>query len=81
MVEGGVDHRVGRGRGAGQAVLVVQVAAHRFGARRLQRPHAGFGAAQPQHLVAVRDQFLNDGRPDEAGRAGNENTHGSSPGI
>jgi hypothetical protein len=31
--------------------------------------------------MAAGDQFLDDGRAYEAGRAGNENTHGKSPVI
>ena len=32
-------------------------------------------AAEAEHLMAGGDQFLDDGRADEAGGAGDENTH------
>ena len=36
---------------------------------------AGIRAGEAEDLVAGGDQFLNDGRADEAGGAGNKDTH------
>ena len=38
----------------------------------------GIGAGEAEDLMARAEQFLDDGRADEAGRAGNENTHETS---
>ncbi len=76
MVEGGVDHAIAGGRAPGQDIVVVQRAPRDLGADSRQLGRAGVGARQPQHLVTVGEQFLDDGGADEAGGAGDENTHG-----
>ena len=67
-----------RGRGRPQPVEVVEVAAQHLGAQVGDRRGGGVGAGQSDHLVAVGDEFGDDGGGDVAGRTGDENTHGNS---
>ena len=76
MVEGGVDHAVAGGGAPGQDVAVIERAAHDLGPGRFQLARAGVGTRQTQNPMPVGDQLLDDGRSDEPGGAGDENTHG-----
>jgi hypothetical protein len=79
VVEGAVDHAFRQGGPATQAVRVLQVAAMRFRTGGLQCPGARVRARHAEHPVPRPDEFRDDGRADETGRAGNEDTHGSTP--
>jgi hypothetical protein len=77
--EGRVDHAVGCGRAAAQPVQILDGAAVHLGARCRKRCGSLVRPGEPEHGVAGADQFLDDGRADEAGRAGDEDMHGNSP--
>ena len=74
MVERGVDDALRSRRAAREAVEVVERAAVGLGpgGQRLVRLN---GAREAHYLVARANQFLNNGRADEARGAGDENTH------
>ena len=71
-----VDHAVGRLGASAQAVEILERAAHDGRACRGERVRVGVGADEPEHLVPRAQQFTNGGAADEAGRAGDEDTHG-----
>src|SRR5260221_11560844 len=73
-----MKHTVGAGGGAAQAVQVLERSAMRLGAEGGEGLGAGIGSGETEHLMARCDQVFNDGRADEAGRAGNEHTHRKS---
>jgi hypothetical protein len=75
MDEAGVDHRIRLGRTAAQAVGIPEVAVVRPGACGEERFGARIGTGEAEHLMARADQVLNDGGADEAGGAGDEDTH------
>src|SRR6185503_8248009 len=76
--EGAVDHAV-RGGGAGaQALGVLEIAAVDLGPGGRERGGGAVGAGEADDLVARADELGNDGRTDEAGRAGDEYAHGRS---
>jgi hypothetical protein len=75
---GGVDHAVGRGGPAAQAVEIVQRAALGLGAGRRQGFRGVIRPGKADDLVPGPDQLGNDGRPDESGRAGDEYAHGGA---
>jgi hypothetical protein len=77
--ERGVDDPVGRGRAGAQAVEVVQRAAVDLRPGGGDRGGRGIRAGEPEDLMARPDQLGDDGGADEAGRAGEENTHERSP--
>jgi hypothetical protein len=77
VIERRVDNAIGGGRAAAQTVEVFQIAAMHLSASGEQRRSAGIGARKPKHLMARRDQFLNDGSADKPGRTGHENAHRS----
>ena len=76
MDERGVDHAVGRGGGAAQALEVLEVAAVHGDAGALQRCGALVRAGQADDLVPGVEELLGGGGADEAGRAGDEDAHG-----
>ncbi len=73
-----MKHAVRAGGCGAQAVQVLERSAMRLGAEGGEGLSAGIGSGETEHLMAVRDQVFNDGRTDEAGRAGNEHTHRKS---
>ena len=75
MDEGQVDYTIRCSRAAPQAVQVLQITAMHLGAGGGKRFGPRLRAGKTKHLMAGRDQVLDDGRADEASRAGNENTH------
>ncbi len=75
MDEAGVDHRIRPGRTAAQAVGIPEVAVVRLGTRGEKGLSARIGTGEAEHLMARADQVLNDGGADEAGGAGDEDTH------
>ena len=81
MDEGGVNHAVRRSRGAAQAFEVLEIAAMHLGAGRGERLGARVRAGEADHLMARADKLLNDGGADKACGAGDEDTHGASPGF
>ena len=78
VIERRMDHAIGGGRAAAQAVEIFQIAAMHLSARSEKRLGAGVGTRKSKHLMARRDQFLNDGSADKSGRASNKDTHESS---
>ncbi len=79
MVERGMDHRVRLGGPAAQALRVLERAMKRFRASGDQGLSARVRAGQSEHLVPGADEFGHEVRADEAGRAGEEDTHGGTP--
>ena len=79
MVKGGVDHRVRLSRAAGETVRVFQGPAMRLGASLLKRARAAVRANKAKHMMPGGDEFSYDPRADEAGRAGDEDTHETPP--
>jgi hypothetical protein len=75
MVEGEMDHGVRASSPGAEAFQIIEVAAMHLGALGGKRLGAGIGAGETENLVASPDEFRNEGRTDEAGGAGNENTH------
>ena len=68
-----MDHAVRRGCSAAQASQVFQITAmHLSTSGRIRTSEA-------EHLMVRLDEFLTDGRADEACRAGDENTPSCSP--
>ena len=80
MAEGEVDDGVGGGSARPQDVEVVDRAAQHLGAERVDGRGRLVGAGQTDHLVAGGEELGDDGGADEAGRAGDEDTHGIPPG-
>ena len=74
MVEGEMDDAV-RTRGALQAVGIVDRSAIDLSAGGGQRLRRLVRTADADHLMARADQFLNDGRADKSGRAGDKYSH------
>ena len=75
MDEGGVDHAVRGGGSAAQAFQVFEIAAMHLGTGGDKRLGAGIRASETEHLMARVDEFLNNGRADKSGGAGDEDTH------
>ena len=76
MDEGEVSHTVSGFGPPAQALQVLQRAVVGFGPGCLERQRALLRAGETEHLMAVGEQFLDDGGADETGRSGDENTHG-----
>jgi hypothetical protein len=51
-----------------------------LGAHRGEGGRTGIGPGKARDTMTSGDQVADDGRADEAGGAGNEYTHGQSPG-
>ena len=79
MVEGEMDDGVGLGRAGGEARGVFERAAIGLDAGRVERLGALVRAGEAEHAMADGEQFGNEARADEAGRAGEEYAHGKSP--
>lgn len=62
MVEAGVDHAIGFGGTAFQTFQILERTAMDFGANGPQLFSTLLRAGQAKHLMAGRDQFLDDGR-------------------
>lgn len=75
MVERGVDDAVGERCARAEAVEILDIAAVRFGPGRDQCVSRSIGSCQTKGLMPGIDQFRNDMRTDEPGRARDENTH------
>src|SRR5882724_5716428 len=58
-----------------QTIQVLKVTAMDLGASGGEGLGGGIRTSEADHIVARFDQFLNDGRADEARRTGNEDTH------
>jgi hypothetical protein len=76
--ETGVDHTVGGGCSAAQALEVANIAPMDVSARGLKRSGSCIRAGEAKHLVACPKQLLNDGGTDEAGGTGDKDAHGIS---
>ena len=74
--EAEVDHPVRGRRAAPQAVQVLEVAAVHLGPGGGERRGALVRAGEAEHRVPRLDEVLDDRGADEAGGAGDENTHG-----
>ena len=70
-----MDDAVGRRGARAQAVEVVEVAALDLGAGGLDGGGRRVRAGEADDLVARSDELGDDGRADETGCAGDENTH------
>ena len=79
MVERGVNHAVRAGRSALQAVEICERAAVDVGACRGEGRRRRIRAREAEYLVLCRDELLDDGGADEAGRAGDEDPHDILP--
>ena len=79
VAEGQVDHPVGLGGAGAQDVQVGEGAPERLGAGRLGGQRGRVGAGEREDGVAVAEQLGDDGGPDQAGAAGDEDAHGNSP--
>ena len=55
-----------------------EVAAMDLRAGRFERARAGVGSGQAEDFVPRREQFRDDAGADEAGGAGEEDTHGTA---
>jgi hypothetical protein len=80
VLEGEMNHAVGCGRAAAQAVEIVEGAALHLCAGGGEGGGGGVGASEPDDLMARADELGNDGGADPAGRAGHENTHEKTSG-
>jgi len=72
-----VDHPVGAGRPAAQAVGVLQRAAVHLGASGGQCRGGLAGPGEAHDLMARVKKLADDGGTDETGRSGNEHAHGA----
>jgi len=70
-----VNHAIGSGRSAAQAFQVFKSTSMHLGTSGDKRVGARFWASEAKHLMARIDEFLDDGRANEACGAGDENTH------
>ncbi len=77
--EGQVDHAVGLGGAGAQDVQIGETSAQRLGAGLLGGPRRGVGAGEGEDGVAVAEQLGDDGGADQAGAAGDEDAHGTTP--
>ncbi len=73
-----MDDAVGLLGAAAQRGQVLEVAAQDFGAQRAQGLRTVVRACQAEHVVAVLQQFGDEGAADEAGGAGEKDSHGKS---
>ena len=73
-----VDDAVGLGGATAQAVEVLEVAPQHLGAGVGQGGGGGVGTGEAHDLVPGSAQFRDDGGADEAGPAGDEETHGTN---
>ena len=78
MVEGQMDDAVRSGGALLEAVRVLNRSAIDLGASRSQSRRLVVRTTDADHLMAGGDQFLDDGRADESGRAGDKYTHEQS---
>lgn len=77
MVEGRVDHRVGPDSTTRDDVRVLEHTPKYFGAGLLEPLRTVIRSSEPQHLMAGTDKLGHDPRTNEAGRAGQKDTHGN----
>ena len=75
MVEGGVDHRIGRRSTARHAVRMFERAAMHAGPSLLEPARAGIRPREPNHLMPGADQLGHDLGADETGGASEKYTH------
>jgi hypothetical protein len=73
--EGGVDDPVRERSAAAQAFEILEIAAMGLRSRRGKGRRSRIRAGEADYLVSRGDQFADDGRANEAGRAGDEDTH------
>ncbi len=79
MVEGAVDDGVGfLGAAVAERARVLEVAPVCFGARRRERVRPCVGAGETEHQVPGLEELRDELRADEAGCAGEEDSHGFS---
>ena len=76
-----MDHAVGLGGTGPQARRVLERSAVHLGAGFGQRPRAYVGAGQAEDPVTGLEQFRHDARADEAGGAGEKDTHDEASAI
>ena len=74
VVEGGVDHAVRRARAATQAIKIFERPAMDSSAGGGER-RTDIGAREAEHLMPIRDQFLNDSGAYESSRTSNKDAH------
>src|ERR1700733_7474714 len=70
-----MDHALRGGRAAPQTIEVFQRAAMDFCTRGGKRLGRRLRAGEAEHLMSRLDKFPNDGRADEAGGTGHQDTH------
>jgi hypothetical protein len=75
VVERGVDYRIRLIRAGTERLGMFQIAAMDPRAGTFEGARAGIGSRQAENLVPRREQFGNDTGTDEAGGAGEEDTH------
>ena len=75
MVESEMDHPIRLRNAALQALQILKGASMDFRARGGKSRGLLVRTAKAEHLMSGRDQILDDGGPDPAGRAGDEHTH------
>nr|WP_233506925.1 hypothetical protein [Jiangella anatolica] len=78
VLERQVDDGVGGARACREAVGVVEAAAMDGGALGRERGGGVVGAGEADHLVAVSEELVGDGRADPARSSGDEDAHGTS---
>jgi hypothetical protein len=79
VVEGEVDHAVGVAGGGLQHFEVIEIAAAHLGAEGGDGRSGCLGAREADDLMAVGEEFGDDGGGDVARGAGDEDTHGKTP--
>ena len=78
VVEGQMDDAIRSGRALLETVQILERPAMNLGAGCSQLRRFLVRTTEAEHLMARRDQLLDDGRADESGRTGDEHTHDRS---
>ncbi len=76
MIESGMNDGIGHGSARRQRLRLLQRTAMGNGPDIAQLHLAGVRTRQANHLMPCRNQFWDDARTDEAGRASQKDTHG-----
>jgi hypothetical protein len=79
MDEGQMNDPIGRPRTGPQAAEILEIAAMHLRPRVGQRRGRDIRASQPDDLVTCADKLTNYRRTNEAGRAGDKNSHEKPP--
>ena len=75
MIEGAVNHSIRFGRPAPQAFRVFKISLMHLGSRGNERPGAGVGPGQSEHLMTRVDKLRNYGRSDKPRRSRQKHTY------